>query len=182
MCDNGNGRESSVHSGSGSAEAAYADIWKLKFRTVYSVKWHAGLYRFWRFWEESAAVLPILLSLSVVGVLLDKVDCRLSLVLAAASSVLSLFSIVKGFGARAAFYDAQRKRYSSILSRVEKPKVSPEELDRLWDEFNGVESADWEEGLEAYGRNCYNKASIQLGVPDACVKIPWYRQLTMCFF
>lgn len=179
---NGSGSESPRKSDSGAASAAYKHLWNLKFRVLYSLKWHAGLCRFWKFWEELAVVLPVLLSLSVVGILLDSLDSRVSIALAVANAVLSLFSIVKGFGRRVFFYDSQRKRYSEIFNKLERPNLTDKDVEELWDEFNGVETADWDEGLDAFDISCYNKTAIQLGVPESCLKLPWYRALTMCFF
>lgn len=175
-------REGTEQSNSGTAATAYKHIWNLKFRVLYSLKWHSGLHRWWKFWEEAAAIFPILMSLSVVGTLIDKVSHNFSLTLAAVSAILSLFSIAKNFGGRAFFYESQRKRYSAIFDKLERPDLCDANIKILWDEFNDVEKSDWEEGLEAYGISCYNKTAIQLGVLDACKPLPWYRLLTMCIF
>lgn len=179
---NGGWGEGAEPTNSGTASATYKHLWNLKFRVLYSLKWHAGLCRFWKFWEELAALLPIVLSLSVVGMFVDEVDKNVGLALAAASTVLSLVGVAKGFGRRVFFYDSQRKRYSAIYDRLERPCLTDKDIEDLWDEFNGVETADWDEGLDAFGISCYNKTAVQLGVPDACRRLPWYRVLTMCFF
>lgn len=181
MCNDGNRCKGPESPDAGTASASETGLWKLKFNTFYSYKWHAGLYRFWKFWEDTAAVLPVLLSLSVVGSAIDKVDCRFSLVLAAVSTLLSLFSIAKGFGGKAAFYSTQSKRYLSLFTRTERPNADGE-LESLWNEFDEIEKDDWEEGLEAYGVSCYNKTAVKLGVPGACVPLSWLRKITMCFF
>lgn len=156
-------------------------LWELKFKTYYSYKWNSGLYRFWKFWEEAAAVVPVLLSMSVVGVFVDKLDKEWSLILAALSTLLSLFSIVKGFSSKAAFYVMHSKRYLSLFECIERYDAA-EKLDSLLAEFCEIEKEDHEEGLDAYAISCYNKTAIKLGVPDACRPLSWIRKMTMCFF
>lgn len=178
---NRHGCKGAEQSNSGAASASETGLWKLKFNTYYSHKWHAGLYRFWRFWEDVAAIVPVFLSLSIVGVVLEKVGSEFSLVLAALSTVLSLFSLAKGFGDKAAFYRMQSKRYLSLFSRIERPGAI-DELDSLWDKFDEIEKDDREEGLDNYGINCYNKTAVKLGVPDSCIPLSWFKKITMCFF
>ena len=165
----------------GPASTDEASLWKLKFNTFYSYRWHSGLYRFWKFWEDAAAIFPILLSLSVVGVFVDKLDNIFSMVLAVISTVLSVLSVSKGFGRNAAFYSRQSKRYLSLFSKVDRGDAK-DDIESLWNTFDEIEMDDIEEGLDAYGIYCYNKTAIKLGVPDACRPLSWFRKLTMCFF
>lgn len=181
MCKDGNGSEDPKSPDAGTASASETGLWKLKFNTFYSYKWHAGLYRFWKFWEDAAAILPVLLSLSVVGNAVDKIDGSWSLALAAISTLLSLFSIAKGFGVRAAFYGKQSKRYLSLFIREERPDAVGK-LDALHCEFEKIQEDDWEEGLDAYGVSCYNKAADKMEVSNLRKPLPWYRVITMCFF
>ena len=181
MCNYGNGSEGPKSPDAGTASASKTGLWKLKFNTFYSYKWHAGLYRFWKFWEEATAILPVLLSLSVVGNAADKIDPKCSLVLAAVSTLLSLFSIAKGFGAKAAFYSSQSKRYLSLFTREERPDAVGK-LEALHCEFEKIQEDDREEGLDAYDISCYNKAAVKMGVPAACKTLSWLRKITMCFF
>ena len=74
MCSEHHERKGTEPPNAGTASASETGLWKLKFNTFYSYKWHAGLYRFWKFWEEATAILPVLLSLSVVGNAIDKID------------------------------------------------------------------------------------------------------------
>ena len=166
---------------SGATSASETGLWKLKFNPYYSYKWHAGLYRFWKFWEDASAITPVLLSLSVVGAFVDMIDCRLSIVLAAISTMLSLLSLAKGFGGKALFYSMQSKRYLSLFSRVERPDAI-DRLNEILNEFDGIQKDDLEEGLDNYGINCYNKTAVKLGVPDACIPLSWIKKITMCFF
>ena len=78
----------------------------------------------------------MLLSLSVVGAFVDMIDCRLSIVLAAISTMLSLLSLAKGFGGKALFYSMQSKRYLSLFSRVERPDAI-DRLNEILNEFDG---------------------------------------------
>lgn len=181
MCSEHHERKGTEPPNAGTASASETGLWKLKFNTFYSYKWHAGLYRFWKFWEEATAILPVLLSLSVVGNAADKIDPKCSLVLAAVSTLLSLFSIAKGFGAKAAFYSSQSKRYLSLFTREERAGAVGE-LDSLYSEFEKIQKDDWEEGLDAYDTSCYNKAAVKMGVPAACKPLSWLRKITMCFF
>lgn len=181
MCENGHGGEGPESPDARTASASETGLWKLKFNTFYSYKWHAGLYRFWKFWEEATAILPVLLSLSVVGNAADKIDPKCSLVLAAVSTLLSLFSIAKGFGAKAAFYSSQSKRYLSLFTREELPDAVSK-LNDLNNEFVKIQEDDREEGLDTYDISCYNKAAVKMGVPDACKPLSWLHKITMCFF
>lgn len=181
MCSEHHERKGTEPPNAGTASASETGLWKLKFNTFYSYKWHAGLYRFWKFWEEATAILPVLLSLSVVGNAIDKIDGSWSLALAAISTLLSLFSLAKGFGAKAAFYSSQSKRYLSLFTREERAGAVGE-LDSLYSEFEKIQKDDWEEGLDAYDTSCYNKAAVKMGVPAACKPLSWLRKITMCFF
>ena len=181
MCSEHHERKGTEPPNAGTASASETGLWKLKFNTFYSYKWHAGLYRFWKFWEEATAILPVLLSLSVVGNAIDKIDGSWSLALAAISMLLSLFSLAQGFGAKAAFYSSQSKRYLSLFTREERAGAVGE-LDSLYSEFEKIQKDDWEEGLDAYDTSCYNKAAVKMGVPAACKPLSWLRKITMCFF
>ena len=181
MCSERHERKGAEPPNAGTASASETGLWKLKFNTFYSYKWHAGLYRFWKSWEDATAILPVFLSLSVVGNAIDKIDGSWSLALAAISTLLSLFSLAKGFGAKAAFYSEQSKRYLALFNREERVGAVGE-LDSLYSEFEKIQKDDWEEGLDAYDTSCYNKAAVKMGVPDACKPLSWLRKITMCFF
>lgn len=181
MCSERHERKGAEPPNAGAASASETGLWKLKFNTFYSYKWHAGLYRFWKSWEDATAILPVFLSLSVVGNAIDKIDGSWSLALAAISTLLSLFSLAKGFGAKAAFYSEQSKRYLALFNREERVGAVGE-LDSLYSEFEKIQKDDWEEGLDAYDTSCYNKAAVKMGVPDACKPLSWLRKITMCFF